>query len=63
MLGAICGGTELLIVCFCFPLQKDLSRVYREIEALKRLHHQHIGQLFQIIETPTMIHLVLEVGV
>lgn len=41
--------------------QKDLPRVYREIEALKRLHHQHVCQMYQIIETKKMIHLVLEV--
>lgn len=34
----------------------------REIKALKRLHHQHVCQLYQIIETNKMIHLVLEVS-
>lgn len=35
--------------------------MYREIRALRKLHHQHICQMFQIVETDKMIHLVLEV--
>lgn len=41
-------------------LGADLPRVYREIRALQKLHHQHICQLYQIIETDRMIHLILE---
>ena len=41
--------------------QDDLHRVYREMRALKKLHHQHVCQLFQIIETDKMIYLILEV--
>ena len=46
-----------------FNLQADLPRAYREIKALKVLHHQHICQLFQVLETDRMIYLVLEVYV
>lgn len=53
---------DTCLMIFLFLWQKDLPRVYREIEALKRLHHQHICQMFQIIETKRMIHLVLEVS-
>jgi maternal embryonic leucine zipper kinase len=41
-------------------LGDDLPRVYREMRALKKLHHQHICQLFQVIETETMIYMILE---
>eukprot|EP00731_Ephydatia_muelleri_P017625 Em0010g723a len=41
-------------------LGHDLPRVYREIRALKKLHHQHICQMFQVIETERMIYVVLE---
>lgn len=46
----------------CTSPQDDLHRVYREMRALKKLHHQHICQLFQIIETDKMIYLILEVS-
>ena len=45
-----------------FVVQHDLPRVYREIRALKKLHHQHICQMFQVIETERTISLVLEVS-
>jgi len=39
----------------------DLHRAYREIEAMKRLgSHQHICQLYQVVETEEDIYLVLE---
>ncbi|XP_047145876.1 maternal embryonic leucine zipper kinase isoform X1 [Hydra vulgaris] len=39
----------------------DLHRAYREIEAMKRLGcHQHICQLYQVVETDEDIFLVLE---
>eukprot|EP00731_Ephydatia_muelleri_P017624 Em0010g722a len=41
-------------------LGHDLPRVYREIRALKKLHHQHICQMFQVIETEKTICIVLE---
>lgn len=41
-------------------LGDDLHRVYREIRALKKLHHQHICQMFEIIETEKMIYVILE---
>ena len=44
-----------------FSSQDDLPRVYREMRALKNLHHQHVCQLFEVIETDTMIYMILEV--
>lgn len=41
-------------------LGADLPRVYREISALKRLHHQHICQMYEVIETRKMIYVILE---
>jgi maternal embryonic leucine zipper kinase len=41
-------------------LGADLPRVFREIACLKKLRHQHICQLFEVIETRHMIYLVLE---
>lgn len=39
----------------------DLHRAYREIDAMKRLGcHQHICQLYQVVETSENIYLVLE---
>lgn len=39
----------------------DLHRAYREIEAMKRLGcHQHICQLYQVVENEENIYLVLE---
>lgn len=43
-------------------MQSDLPRAYREIKVLKQLHHQHISQLYQVIETEQIIYLVIEVG-
>ena len=44
-------------------LKADLPRAFREIECLKKLRHQHICQLYEVIETRQMIYLVIEVGV
>ncbi|XP_019857367.1 PREDICTED: maternal embryonic leucine zipper kinase-like [Amphimedon queenslandica] len=41
-------------------LGDDLPRVYREMRALKNLHHQHVCQLFEVIETDLMIYMILE---
>ena len=30
---------------------------------LKKLHHQHIGQLYQVVETDRMFYMIMEVGV
>ncbi|XP_060093009.1 maternal embryonic leucine zipper kinase [Heteronotia binoei] len=38
----------------------DLPRVKTEIEAMKSLSHQHICRLYQVIETPEKIFMVLE---
>lgn len=47
---------------FFFPLleQDDLPRIYLEIAAMKLLCHQHICRLYQVLETPTKIYMVLE---
>ncbi|XP_077380315.1 maternal embryonic leucine zipper kinase isoform X1 [Festucalex cinctus] len=41
-------------------LGEDLPRVKVEIEAMKNLSHQHICRLYQVIETPTQIFMILE---
>nr|XP_006008236.2 PREDICTED: maternal embryonic leucine zipper kinase [Latimeria chalumnae] len=41
-------------------LGDDLPRVKTEIEAMKNLSHQHICQLYHVIETSTKIFMVLE---
>uniref|UniRef100_A0A673V2C1 Maternal embryonic leucine zipper kinase n=1 Tax=Suricata suricatta TaxID=37032 RepID=A0A673V2C1_SURSU len=41
-------------------LGSDLPRVKTEIEALKNLRHQHICQLYHVLETANKIFLVLE---
>jgi len=38
----------------------DVERVAREIHILKRVHHPHIIQLHEIIETPTQLFLIME---
>eukprot|EP00111_Clytia_hemisphaerica_P004500 TCONS_00012885-protein len=39
----------------------DLHRAYREIDAMKRLgSHQHVCQLYQVVENDENIYLVLE---
>ncbi|XP_065911722.1 maternal embryonic leucine zipper kinase-like [Dysidea avara] len=41
-------------------LGDDLPRAAREISILKRLHHQHICQLYEVVETDRMYYLILE---
>ncbi|XP_015281629.1 PREDICTED: maternal embryonic leucine zipper kinase [Gekko japonicus] len=41
-------------------LGDDLPRVKTEIEAMKSLSHQHVCRLYQVIETPEKIFMVLE---
>ncbi|XP_004600299.2 maternal embryonic leucine zipper kinase isoform X4 [Sorex araneus] len=41
-------------------LGSDLPRIKTEIDALKNLRHQHICQLYQVLETASTIFLVLE---
>lgn len=38
----------------------DIPRIYNEIECLKRLRHENIAQLYQVIDTPTHLYLVQE---
>ncbi|XP_008072360.1 maternal embryonic leucine zipper kinase isoform X4 [Carlito syrichta] len=40
--------------------QSDLPRVKTEIDALKNLRHQHICQLYHVLETANKIFMVLE---
>ncbi|NXD74534.1 MELK kinase, partial [Eolophus roseicapillus] len=42
-------------------LGDDLPRVKTEIDAMKNLSHQHICQLYHVIETSKKIFMVLEV--
>ena len=42
-------------------LGDDLPRVRTEIDAMKRLSHQNICKLFQVIETNEKFFLILEV--
>ncbi|XP_048360679.1 maternal embryonic leucine zipper kinase isoform X2 [Sphaerodactylus townsendi] len=41
-------------------LGDDLPRIKMEIEAMKSLSHQHICRLYQVIETPEKIFMVME---
>ncbi|CAK9301824.1 unnamed protein product [Gordionus sp. m RMFG-2023] len=41
-------------------LKDDLKRAYDEIEALKELHHKHIIQLYQVIETENIMYMIME---
>lgn len=38
----------------------DVQRVSREIEILKMIRHPNIIQLFEIIETPKQLFLIME---
>ena len=38
----------------------DVQRVAREIKILKRNRHQNIIQLFEVLDTPTAIYLIME---
>ncbi|ESO09961.1 hypothetical protein HELRODRAFT_73300 [Helobdella robusta] len=39
---------------------ENLKKIYREIQIMKLLCHPHIVRLYQVMETETMIYLVLE---
>uniref|UniRef100_A0A2K6T1A9 non-specific serine/threonine protein kinase n=1 Tax=Saimiri boliviensis boliviensis TaxID=39432 RepID=A0A2K6T1A9_SAIBB len=41
-------------------VQSDLPRIKTEIDALKNLRHQHICQLYHVLETANKIFMVLE---
>jgi maternal embryonic leucine zipper kinase len=47
--------------CDILFLQKDIARIPLEIQAMKQLRHQHICQLYQVIETEEHYFLVLQV--
>ena len=38
----------------------DVERVSREIHILKIVQHPHVVQLYEIIETPKMLYLIME---
>ncbi|MFM7850658.1 MAG: protein kinase domain-containing protein [Flammeovirgaceae bacterium] len=38
----------------------DIHRLTREIEILKKVRHKYIIQLFEIIETPKQLYLIME---
>jgi 5'-AMP-activated protein kinase catalytic alpha subunit len=38
----------------------DVERVSREIHILKTVQHPHVVQLYEIIETPKKLYLIME---
>lgn len=38
----------------------NLEKVYREVQVLKLLDHQHIIKLYQVMETKSLLYLVSE---
>lgn len=40
--------------------KSNLEKTFREISILKKLHHQHITRLYEVIESRNMIYLVTE---
>lgn len=40
--------------------EDNLAKTYREISILKRLHHQHITRLYEVMESSHSIYLVTE---
>ena len=38
----------------------DIERVAREIHILKIVRHPHIIQMYEIIETPTRLYIIME---
>ena len=41
-------------------VQADIKRVNREIKILKRARHGNVIQLYEVIDTPTAIYLMME---
>ncbi|EDV22115.1 uncharacterized protein TRIADDRAFT_50686 [Trichoplax adhaerens] len=54
------GETVAIKVMNKVALGEDLPRVQREINALRSLRHQHISQMYQVIDTPDDIYIVME---
>jgi serine/threonine protein kinase len=48
------------IIDKCRMRAKDVQRVVREIEVLKRIRHRHVVTLYEIIETEKSLLLVTE---
>jgi 5'-AMP-activated protein kinase, catalytic alpha subunit len=42
--------------------KSDVERVTREIHILKIMRHPHIVQLYEIIETPSQLYLIMEIA-
>lgn len=40
--------------------QADIERIVREIKILKEITHNNIVKLFEIVETPDKIYLIME---
>lgn len=40
--------------------QADIRRVNREIKILKKARHSNIIQLYEVLDTPTAIYLMME---
>ncbi|XP_063450460.1 maternal embryonic leucine zipper kinase isoform X7 [Pan paniscus] len=54
------GETVAIKIMDKNTLGSDLPRIKTEIEALKNLRHQHICQLYHVLETANKIFMVLE---
>ncbi|THD24034.1 Serine/threonine-protein kinase SIK2 [Fasciola hepatica] len=39
---------------------ENLTKIYRESEILKKLHHPNIVKLFQVMETPRLLYIAME---
>lgn len=48
------------IINKCVLDEDNLTKVFREISLLKKLHHKHITRLYQVMETQRNIYLVTE---
>eukprot|EP00053_Salpingoeca_punica_P017137 m.163996 g.163996 ORF g.163996 m.163996 type:complete len:938 (+) comp17124_c0_seq1:219-3032(+) len=42
------------------PSEPDMVRVETEITALKRLHHQHVASLYEVLDDGLVVYLVME---
>ncbi|KAK2563197.1 Maternal embryonic leucine zipper kinase [Acropora cervicornis] len=54
------GCQQTFIIGVDKKSQSDLPRVQREIDAMKNLSHQHVCQLYHVIQTDDYIFMVME---